>query len=216
MITDLTAEHPKRHCGGLRAYAYKRHVPAVLTISRTAASRAGLQVRMRWQPWGLLSHHGDIHGLLRWEATWGFRGGVQALWGKGHRQDEDSRLHGVHCLRRHEPDSDRAGICLCGDMMRLIHTPDNIFADGELYLKIYVYGLTFLFSIMYVPGHIYSPGDSRTPLYFSSVRPGKYRAGLLVCSLAGPGSGGSGMGYFYCPGVSAILALGMARRLGRP
>ncbi|MFQ9701431.1 MAG: hypothetical protein ACLR0U_01360 [Enterocloster clostridioformis] len=37
------------------------------------------------------------------------------------------------------------GYAFCGDMMRVIHAPDSIFAEGELYLKIYVYGLIFLF-----------------------------------------------------------------------
>ena len=58
------------------------------------------------------------------------------------------------------------GYAFCGDMMRLIHTPDNIFADGELYLKIYVYGLTFLFLYNVCTGIFTSLGDSRTPLYF--------------------------------------------------
>ena len=37
------------------------------------------------------------------------------------------------------------GYVFCGAMMEAIHTPANIFGDGELYLKIYVLGLTFLF-----------------------------------------------------------------------
>ena len=37
------------------------------------------------------------------------------------------------------------GWFFCSWMMELVHTPENIFSEGELYLKIYVYGLTFLF-----------------------------------------------------------------------
>ena len=35
---------------------------------------------------------------------------------------------------------------LCGSvlLMRLIHTPENIFAEGDLYLKIYIAGFLFL------------------------------------------------------------------------
>ena len=36
------------------------------------------------------------------------------------------------------------GYCCSGAMMRWIHTPKDIMADGVLYLKIYVYGLSFL------------------------------------------------------------------------
>ena len=42
------------------------------------------------------------------------------------------------------------GWFFCSWMMELVHTPENIFSEGELYLKIYVYGLTFLFCTMYV------------------------------------------------------------------
>lgn len=51
------------------------------------------------------------------------------------------------------------GYFFCGSMMRLVHTPENIFADGRLYLKIYVYGITFLLlynvcTIMCVPAFL--------------------------------------------------------------
>src|SRR5699024_12266705 len=36
------------------------------------------------------------------------------------------------------------GALFCPLMMRLIHTPENIFDDGVLYLNIYIYGLTLL------------------------------------------------------------------------
>ena len=39
------------------------------------------------------------------------------------------------------------GYFFCGSMMRAVHTPENIFADGQLYLKIYVYGITFFTSV---------------------------------------------------------------------
>ena len=57
------------------------------------------------------------------------------------------------------------GYVYCGSMMRLIHTPSNIFGDGELYLKIYVFGLTFLFLYNVCTGIFTALGDSRTPLY---------------------------------------------------
>ncbi len=37
------------------------------------------------------------------------------------------------------------GIFASGGMMRLVNTPENIFADGKLYLQIYIGGFVFLF-----------------------------------------------------------------------
>ena len=51
-------------------------------------------------------------------------------------------------------------------LMRLINTPENIFADGALYLRIYIGGFTFLYVYNVVTGIFTALGDSRTPLYF--------------------------------------------------
>lgn len=45
-------------------------------------------------------------------------------------------------------------------------TPDNIFADGSLYLSIYIGGFFFLFLYNICTGIFQSLGDSKTPLYF--------------------------------------------------
>ena len=37
------------------------------------------------------------------------------------------------------------GAVFCDDLMRLLDTPSNVFADGSLYLRIYIWGLLFLF-----------------------------------------------------------------------
>ena len=100
------------------------------------------------------------------------------------------------------------GYVFCGAMMEAIHTPANIFGDGELYLKIYVLGLTFLFLYNVCTGVFTALGDSRTPLYFligSSV-------GNVVLDywfVAGLGMGVAGVAWatFIAQGVSAVLAL---------
>ena len=56
-------------------------------------------------------------------------------------------------------------------LMEMIHTPENIFADGALYLKIYIGGFLFLFLYNVATGIFTSLGDSKTPLYF-----------LILCS----------------------------------
>ena len=65
------------------------------------------------------------------------------------------------------------GVILSPTFMRLLKTPDNIFEDSELYLKIYIAGFVFLFLYNVVTGVFNSLGDSKTPLIF------------LICSSLG-------------------------------
>ena len=58
------------------------------------------------------------------------------------------------------------GLFGTNSLMRMIQTPENIFADGALYLKIYIGGFLFLFLYNICTGIFQSLGDSRTPLYF--------------------------------------------------
>ena len=58
------------------------------------------------------------------------------------------------------------GVAGSGWLMRLVNTPSDIFADGQLYLGIYVGGFVFLFLYNVATGIFNSLGDSRTPLYF--------------------------------------------------
>lgn len=107
------------------------------------------------------------------------------------------------------------GWLLCGPMMELVHTPENILEDGILYLKIYVYGLGFLFFYNVATGIFTALGDSRTPLYFligSSI--GNIVLDYVFVALYGMGVGGVAWATFIAQGISAILALGtLGRRL---
>lgn len=58
------------------------------------------------------------------------------------------------------------GCMACRSMMVWIRTPEDILADGELYLKIYVFGLLFLMLYNVCTGICTALGDSKTPLYF--------------------------------------------------
>jgi len=56
---------------------------------------------------------------------------------------------------------------LAGDFaLSLIQTPDDVFADASVYLKIYILGYLFSFLYNIENGVFTSLGDSRTPLYF--------------------------------------------------
>lgn len=48
-------------------------------------------------------------------------------------------------------------------LLTLIHTPENIFSDSQLYLDIYVWGLPFVFFYNIATGIFSALGDSKTP-----------------------------------------------------
>lgn len=112
------------------------------------------------------------------------------------------------------------GILLSPTFMRLLRTPENIFSDSDLYLKIYIAGFIFLFLYNVVTGIFNSLGDSRTPLIF------------LICSsignifldwyfVAGLHMGVSGVAWatFIAQTIAGLAAmfvlLGRLKRLGK-
>ncbi len=100
------------------------------------------------------------------------------------------------------------GILFCGDLLTLINTPENIFADSKLYLDIYMIGLPFVFFYNISTGIFSALGDSRTPFIFlacSSV----VNIGMDILFVAGLDMGISGVAWatFICQGVSCVLAL---------
>lgn len=99
------------------------------------------------------------------------------------------------------------GYFFSGAMMRWIHTPQDIMADGVRYLEIYVYGLVFLLVYNVCTGIFTALGDSRTPLYFligSSV--GNILLDYLFVAQLGLGVSGVAWATFLAQGVSAVLA----------
>ena len=100
------------------------------------------------------------------------------------------------------------GICFSETMMRLIHTPDDILADGILYLDIYVYGLLFLLLYNVCTGIFTALGDSKTPLYFlmgSSV--GNIVLDYIFVAWFHWDVAGVAWATFLAQGISAVLAL---------
>lgn len=108
------------------------------------------------------------------------------------------------------------GLLTTPSMMRMIRTPDNIFRDGVLYLRIYIGGFVFLFLYNVVTGMFNSLGDSKTPLYFligSSV--GNILLDLLFVAVFEWGVAGVAWATFLAQGAACILVFFVFRiRLG--
>lgn len=58
------------------------------------------------------------------------------------------------------------GTIICNPLMHLMNTPRDIFGDSALYLRIYIWGLIFLFVYNITTSIFNGLGDSKTPLYF--------------------------------------------------
>ena len=99
------------------------------------------------------------------------------------------------------------GLIFCNPLLKAINTRQEIFADSSLYLKIYVWGLPFLFFYNIANGLFSALGDSVTPfifLAFSSLS----NIGLDILFVAKLNLGVAGIAWatFICQGVSCIGA----------
>lgn len=100
------------------------------------------------------------------------------------------------------------GLLFSGNMLTMIHTPDNIFKDADLYLNIYIGGFIFLFFYNVVTGIFTSLGDSKTPLYFligSSLS--NIVLDWIFVAVFHWDVAGVAWATFLCQGVACILAL---------
>lgn len=100
------------------------------------------------------------------------------------------------------------GILCCKELLALIHTPDEIFADSKLYLDIYIWGLPFLFFYNIATGIFSALGDSKTPFIFLAI---SSTANILVdiwfVNVFDMGVAGVAWATFLCQGVSCILSI---------
>ena len=92
-------------------------------------------------------------------------------------------------------------------LMTMIKTPENIFADGALYLRIYIVGFMFLFLYNVCTGIFTSLGDSKTPLYFligSSI--GNVILDWIFVAIFSWGVAGVAWATFIAQGIACLLA----------
>ncbi len=93
-------------------------------------------------------------------------------------------------------------------LLKLIHTPDNIFFDSKLYLDIYVWGLPFVFFYNIATGIFSALGDSKTPFWFLAVSStANIFVDIVFVRAFRMGVAGVAWATFLCQGVSCVLSL---------
>lgn len=100
------------------------------------------------------------------------------------------------------------GIAGSDMLLRVIRTPDEVFADSKLYLDIYTWGLPFVFFYNVATGIFSALGDSKTPFCFlaaSSVS--NIAMDIWFVNTFHMGVAGVAWATFICQGVSCILAM---------
>ena len=102
-------------------------------------------------------------------------------------------------------------------LLRLIHTPQEVFADSKLYLDIYAWGLPFIFFYNIATGIFSALGDSKTPFYFLMVSSlSNIAVDILFVKEFHMGVAGVAWATFLCQGMSCILAMSVVfRRLSK-
>lgn len=100
------------------------------------------------------------------------------------------------------------GGLFCTDLLRLIHTPEDILPDSKLYLDIYILGLPFVFYYNVATGIFSALGDSKTPFYFLAVSSlSNIAVDILFVTAFKMGVAGVAWATFLCQGISCVLAV---------
>ena len=98
-------------------------------------------------------------------------------------------------------------------ILRLLKTPENIFEDAVLYLKIYFLGLPFLFMYNVLTSTFNALGESRIPLYlliFSSIL--NIFLDLYLILRFNMGVAGAAAATVFAQGVSAVISYMILRK----
>ena len=100
------------------------------------------------------------------------------------------------------------GITGSGMLLRLIRTPEEVFADSKLYLDIYAWGLPFVFFYNIASGIFSALGDSKTPFYFLAISSmSNIAVDIWFVKAFHMGVAGVAWATFLCQGISCILAM---------
>ena len=100
------------------------------------------------------------------------------------------------------------GVLFCGNLLKLIKTPSEIFNDSKLYLDIYIYRLPFMFFYNMATGIFSALGDSKTPFIFLAVSSvTNIFVDIIFVKAFNMGIAGVAWATFICQGISAVLAV---------
>lgn len=100
------------------------------------------------------------------------------------------------------------GLVFSDGLLRLIKTPEEVFADSELYLDIYIWGLPFVFFYNVATGIFSALGDSKTPFIFLACSSlANIGVDILFVTAFKMGVAGVAWATFLCQGISCVLAL---------
>ena len=100
------------------------------------------------------------------------------------------------------------GLLFLDPLLRLIQTPENVFADSKAYLEIYILSLPFVFYYNVATGIFSALGDSKTPfcfLVFSSLS--NIAADIHFVTIFDMGVPGVAWATLICQGISCVLAI---------
>ena len=101
-----------------------------------------------------------------------------------------------------------AGLLLDEKMLLLINTPAEVMADSALYLRIYIFGLPFVFFYNVATGIFSALGDSKTPFIFlAASSTSNIFMDILFVTAFKMGVAGVAWATFLCQGVSCVLAM---------
>lgn len=101
-----------------------------------------------------------------------------------------------------------AGLLFGSQLLQIINTPQAVFAESLLYLKIYTLGLPFLFFYNIATGIFSALGDSKTPFQFLAVSStANILVDILFVNVFHMGVAGVAWATFLCQGVSCLLAV---------
>ena len=100
------------------------------------------------------------------------------------------------------------GVVGLDGLLRLIQTPENVFADSRTYLEIYILSLPFVFYYNVATGVFSALGDSKTPFIFLVISSlSNIGADILFVTAFDMGVAGVAWATLICQGVSCVLAV---------
>lgn len=100
------------------------------------------------------------------------------------------------------------GLFSCDALLRLMKTQTQIMADSSLYLRIYIWGLPFLFFYNIATGIFSALGDSKTPFIFLAISStANILVDILFVKSFSMGIAGVAWATFLCQGISCIFSV---------